>query len=269
MSGARGFARGEFTKAKRKQIHEGHQVIDSCHALCKGAKAFAHMVVDKLFALNYPHISASCETLARWLEEDKAIRGCRYRLGSRGPAKTGPRRPTLSRETIRRYVHQLQRAGLLEQIGGGRAVGARYAGKKPRGLRWWLRPSGLLWDALRGAYKPWREEFQRTGPEQIALALPDAVASLPPPVRSSLHLGSTILLPEEKQKERAAPLTLVDVPALADALAPPRTIEKSRSPHSVIQRNPDDPSDDEHAARLRRLQSIAVDTPAPDPDSRE
>lgn len=263
---------GAFSRAKRQQIHQGHLLVDAA-PISQEAKHLCHLFVDRFVALNYPHIGASCKTLAKWLEEAYAIGGCRYRLGVRGPARTGPKRETLSDSTINRYVVELLRVGLVEQIGGGRAVGRRYAGKPARGLQRWLKPSGLLWDVLRGAYKPWRDEFARTAtPAQASLALPSVVAAVPASplsVDNSSHLASTPLPSEEILKVSALRTGPLVVPASADALAPPRTIEKSRGPRSVIYSDPANPSDDEHAMRLRRMQAIAVDPPAPDPDSRE
>jgi hypothetical protein len=263
---------GTFSRAKRQQIHQGHLLVNAA-PISQEAKHLGHLIVDRIVALNYPHIGASCKTLAKWLEEAYAIGGCRYRIGRRGPARCGPKRETLSESTINRYVIELLRVGLLEQIGGGRAVGRRYAGKPARGLQRWLKPSGLLWDVLRGAYKPWRDEFSRGAtPVQGSLELPSVVAAVrssPLPVSNSSHLTSTPLPSEEILKVSALRTGPLVVPTSPDALAPPRTIEKRHGPRSVIYSDPETPSDDEHAMRLRRMQAIAVDPPAPDPDSRE
>lgn len=253
-----------YHRAKRQQIAEGHRVINAA-PISQEAKHLGHLFVDRFFALNWRHVSASCETLAKWLEENYAIRGCRYRLGSRGPAKCGPKRPTLSRETIRRYVGELLRAGLIEQLGGGRAVGARYAGKKPRGLRWWLRPSGLLWDALRGAYKAWRVEFARLEEPEHTLLPPEAVPAPPLSVASSLHLGSTAFPSEKMQKETAAPPSSLGGPTSTDALAPPRKNMSLRRPESGHAES----FDAAHARFAAFAARVTADPPAKDRDPRD
>lgn len=257
-----------YAAAKREQISQGHQLIDSNPRLSLGAKHFGHLVVNKLVALKYEYLSASCSTLAVWLEEEKAIGGCRYRIGTRGPAKCGPKRPTRSSETMRRYVHELRREGLLKMSGGGTAIGRRYAGKKPRGLRWWLRPSGLLHDVLRGAYKPWRDEFAKAAAPVRPLFPPSEVSSDPLPAPHSTLLGSTVctaVAVQEKKEETASPLPSSDGSKSTDALAPPRTSRALRRPES----GSDIPSDDEHARRLERLSQRGVDPPAKDRDPRD